>query len=413
MRRIGAVLVIALFCCTYSFAQSGRTRPRVAVTPAPTPIDVSSDDQVDTASRPARKAPVLQGGVRAPSPTPTPEEVAEGEDEIIRVETNIVTLPVSVLDRDGRFISGLGKQDFRIFEDGVLQQIGYFESVETPFTVVLMLDVSPSTRFKIEEIQEAATRFIDELRDSDRVMVVSFDEKVHVLCQPTNNRWTLYNAIKQAKFGDGTSLYDAVDNVIANQLRKIDGRKAVVLFTDGVDTTSKRSNYQTSLRNSEETEALFYPIRYDTIADMNGGYGGSQPRGGGNRPRGGSPNVNIGTIIGILLGGGVQTPRSGGGYPGGRGGSSSSEYETGRRYLEELADASGGRSFEAGYNLYNAFSGIAEELRRQYFVGYYPDKSGTPGERRQIRIRVMRPNLVVRAKTSYIVGSGVANVAGK
>lgn len=407
MRRVGAVLIIALFCGSYGLAQSGRTRPRVAASPTPTPIEVSSDDTGYTISNPARKAPVLLGGTKTPSPTPTPESSTDGEDDIIRIETNIVTMPVSVLDRDGRFISGLDKRDFQIFEDGVRQQIGYFESVETPFTVVLMLDVSPSTRFKIEEIQDAAMQFIDELRENDRVMVVSFDEKVHILCQPTNNRSTLYNAVHQTKFGGGTSLYDSIDNVIANQLRRIDGRKAVVLFTDGVDTTSKRSNYQISLRNAEETEALFYPIRYDTIADMNGGSGGGYPRGGG------TSNVNIGTILGILLGGGVQSPRSGGGNPGGRSGSSNSEYETGRRYLEELANASGGRSFEAGYDLYGAFTGIAEELRRQYFVGYYPEKSGQPGDRRQIRIRVMRPNLVVRAKTSYIVGAGTSSVAGK
>lgn len=413
MKRIGAVVVIALICSTYSFAQGGRARPRVVVTPtpapAPSPIQTEGDDTPETQTN--RKAPVLQGATKTPSPTPTPEEATDGEDEVIRVETNLVAFPVSVLDRDGRFISGLGKRDFQIFEDGVKQQIQYFESVETPFTVILMLDVSPSTRFKIEEIQDAAVRFVDELRDNDKVMVISFDERVHVLSQPTNNRWQLYNAIRQAQFGDGTSLYDAVDNVIANQLRKIQGRKAVVLFTDGVDTTSKRSNYQTSVRNAEETEALFYPIRYDTMADMNGG---TYPRGGGNYPRGGgSSNVNIGAILGILLGGNVPQPRGGGNYPSGRAGSSQNEYETGRRYLEELAEASGGRNFEAGYSLYTAFTGIAEELRRQYSVGYYPDNSGKPGDRKQIRVRVLQPNLVVRAKTSYIVGAGSSSLAGR
>ncbi|QYO66568.1 hypothetical protein [Leptolyngbya sp. 7M] len=96
-------------------------------------------------------------------------------------------------------------------------------------------------------------------------------------------------------------------------------------------------------------------------------------------------------------------------------GSSREEYETGNRYLEELAQKSGGRKFEADTtaNLNAAFSGIAEELRRQYSVGYYPEVVGQPGERRQIRIRVMRPNVVVRAKTSYIVGQSENRFASK
>ena len=102
----------------------------------------------------------------------------------------------------------------------------------------------------------------------------------------------------------------------------------------------------------------------------------------------------------------------GGGGGGGRG--SSSEYELGRKYLETLAQNSGGRNFEADTtaNLDAAFSGIAEELRRQYSLGYYPENVGQPGERKQIRVRVMRPNVVVRAKNSYIVGQNNDRLAG-
>jgi VWFA-related protein len=219
-----------------------------------------------------------------------------------------------------------------------------------------------------------------------------------------------------AEFGDGTSLYEAIDHVVNRQLRQIDGRKAVVLFTDGVDTTSRRADYQSTLREVEETDALFYPVRYDTLSDMYGGYGGGYPnqypyprrRRGGMGGGGG----NLGDLLGIILGGGNAPTGRGGGGRGGSG-STNSEYETGRRYLEELARNSGGRNFEARNNLDAAFSGIAEELRRQYSIGYYPETVGEKGERRQIRVRVMRPNLVVRAKTSYIVGSGSGKVADK
>src|SRR5690606_5024926 len=109
--------------------------------------------------------------------------------------------------------------------------------------VVLMIDVSPSTQFRIDEIQNAAITFVDQLRPNDRVMVIAFDDTVRVLSQPTNNRAQLRNAIRMAEFGDGTSLYEAVDNALNRQLARIEGRKAVVLFTDGVDTTSRRANY--------------------------------------------------------------------------------------------------------------------------------------------------------------------------
>jgi VWFA-related protein len=320
-------------------------------------------------------------------------------DEIVKIETNLVTMPVSVLDRDGRFVSGLQQQDFKIFENGVEQKLDYFRSVEQPFTVVLLLDVSPSTQWKIDQIQDAAIAFIDQLRQDDKVIVISFDERVHVMSPPTNNRAELRNAIRRTQIGDGTSLYEAVNKVITDELSHIDGRKAVVLFTDGVDTTSRRANFQSTAQQVEEADALFYTIRYDTSSDMNGG-GMSFPPPMGRRG-------GWGNVIGIILGGGT--------FPAGGGaGSSRGEYETGKRYLETLAQNSGGREFEATslQNLDAAFSGIAEELRRQYSIGYYPEKPGEPGERRQIRVRVMKPNLVVRAKSSYIFGQSDKDFAG-
>ena len=358
----------------------------------------------------------MGGGVRPTTPAQVPakkdeDEAVVADDEIIKIETNLVTMPVSVLDRDGRFVAGLGQRDFKVFENGVEQKVEYFQSVEKPFTVVLLIDVSPSTQYKIDEIQDAAMSFINQLRRDDRVAVISFDEHVHLLASPTSNKNTLRNAIEQLQFGDGTSLYEAVESVVNQYLKRIEGRKAVVLFTDGVDTTSRRASYQSTLADVEELDALFYTIRYDTSGDMNGGWGG-----GGNTRRGGG-NGSLGDVIGIILGGGRYPSGGGGrgrGYPR-RTGSSSQEYEEGRRYLEALAQNSGGRSFEAPTisNLDAAFSGIAEELRRQYSIGYYPESVGTVGERRQIRVRVARPNLVVRAKSSYIVGQNDKNLAGK
>ena len=396
-----AILSLGLFGIG-AFAQtSTSTRPRVAATPAP-PVINNGPYPRTTSSGP----PVLLGGSRTPAPKPTETPNINDENEVIKVETSLVTMPVSVLDRDGRFISGLRQQDFRIFENGIEQKVDYFQAVEQPFTVILLIDVSPSTQFKIDEIQQAAIAFVDQLRPSDRVMVIAFDERVHVLSPITNNRNQLRNAIRSTQFGDGTGLYEAVNYVINEQMRQIQGRKAVVLFTDGVDTTSRRASYQSTVAETEEVDALFYTIRYDTASDMNGGanYPSPQPRSRGGR-------ITMADIFGAILTGGnvnIGSSRA-------PGGASSAEYETGRRYLETLAANSGGRKFEASsmMNLDAAFSGIAEELRRQYSLGYYPETVGKVGERKQIKIRVMRQDVVVRAKNSYIVGQTNRTLAGR
>ena len=411
MRKFLFVVVCFSLLGMTVFAQATRSqRPRVVASPIPPTLKNDSQNQ-------AKRPPVLTGNTKTstqtPTQTPVPTEDAaiEDDNEEIKIDTNLITIPVSVLDRDGRFISGLQQKDFQIFENGALQQVDYFASVEQPFTVILLIDVSPSTQYRIDEIQDAAIAFVNQLRQNDKVMVISFDERVHVLSQATNNRNVLRNAIRQANFGDGTSLYEAVDYTIRNQLRQFQGRKAVVLFTDGVDTTSSNASYQSTVKDVEEVDALFYPIRYDTFSDMGGGGGSNYPF--PRQRRGGGGGI-LGDILGsIIIGGGAGGGNSrGGGGGGGSMGGSRQDYETGRRYLEMLARNSGGRNFEARNDLTAAFSGIAEELRRQYSIGYYPDKIGQKGERKQIRVRVMRANLVVRAKNSYIVGEN-EKLAGK
>jgi VWFA-related protein len=412
MRKTFGLLVLLGLCVYASLAQESRsTRPRVASTPTPVPQSTVTPTLGNAERYPSNQSgpPVLtQDGRRTTSglPAPTPPPI-DDNDDVIRIETNLVTMPVSVLDRDGRFIPGLQQRDFKIFEDGVEQKVDYFQSVEQPFTVALLIDVSPSTQFKIHEIQDAAIAFVNQLRPADRVMVIAFDERMHLLTPPTNDRMRLRNAIRRAEFGNGTSLYDAVEMTIERELRQVSGRKAVVLFTDGVDTTSRRGAYASSLRASEESDALFYPIRYDTSREM--GVGRGYPGRRGYPPVGRGGRVSMADILGaILMGGNVN-------IGGGGSGSSSAEYETGQQYLETLAQNSGGRKFEAQslYNLEAAFSGIAEELRRQYSLGYYPENAGQPGDRKQIRIRVMRPGVVVRAKNSYIVGQNANNNGGR
>ena len=325
-----------------------------------------------------------RGGATTTSdvPPPTPAEMAaqkKADDEIVKVETNLVTTPVSVLDRAGRFIATLKKKDFRIFEDGKLQEITYFQSSEQPFTVVLMIDTSPSTRYHIDEIHYAAVTFVNQLRPADRVMVVAFDQRLKILTEPTTEKQKLFAAIYKSQFGSGTSLYDAVDYITELDLENMPGRKAVVMFTDGVDTTSRRANYESTIAGVEEVDALFYPIRYDT-----------QKRG--------DATSSVAQAYGVQLPPGLMVQLGRGQSP--------AEYELGKSYLTALATNSGGRIFEADTitNLESAFSGVAEELRRQYSIGYYASDPGTPGDRKRIKIEVVRPpRAVIRSKTTYVV----------
>jgi VWFA-related protein len=177
-----------------------------------------------------------------------------------------------------------------------------------------------------------------------------------------------------------------------------------VLFTDGVDTTSRYASYESNVRDAEELDALIYPVQYNTYDDQNGG-GSGWP--GGGRRRGSSGDV-LGDILGGVFRGHRGRGSNGGGGRGGGGrggaGSSEREYDVANRYLHDLAEKTGGRNYEADstQNLAQAFANVADELRRQYTLGYYPKNPAQAGERRQIRVRVNEPNLAVRTRDSYV-----------
>ena len=396
MKKVFVLLSLLSLISTSVGLGFGQGRPRRVGSQTP-----ASDPDTSVTTPAPTKPPVL-GGANYPNnrqsetqqdQTPTgPEEVEAGD--VIKVNTTLITIPVSVMDRDGRYIPNLQKEDFRIWEDGVEQEVAFFQSVDKPFSVVLMLDTSPSTQFRLEDIQDAAMSFVDQLRPDDRVMVVSFNDNIKVLSDFTTDRSKLHKAIQRSRTDDGTRLYDAVDMVINEQLSRVQGRKAIVLFTDGVDTTSKRASFESNITDAQELDALIYPVQYDTSHDM----GGFPPMSG--------PVDIWGQILGGIFGGGGR--RSGGGRHGGGGGypssSGRSEYEVATQYLQELANSTGGRDYQADTlnNMSSAFANVADELRRQYSIGYYPKRPPQVGQRRQIRVRARQPNLAVRARDSYI-----------
>jgi VWFA-related protein len=417
MRRLLVSLLSAIFLVCSVVPVLSQDRPRrVGVTgqrqPSPsTQSNPSSTAQsYPTQSTPTRP-PVLGGanrptGQRQPTqqvPEQTaPEEVDAGD--IIKVNTTLVTIPVSVMDRDGRYVPNLNKNDFRIWEDGVEQEVAFFASVEKPFSVFLLLDTSPSTKFRLEDIQDAAISFVRQLRADDKVMIVSFNEEIKVLSELTSDRSKLERAIRKAHTEDGTSLYDAVDLVMNHYMNRIPGRKAIVLFTDGVDTTSRRASFESNMMDAQELDALIYPVRYDTTRDQDSGWPSSSGR----------IDDVWGQILGGIFGGGRRNQRRGGGGGGGGGGGwpQRDDYRLADQYLTRLAASTGGRLYEADtmQNMSYAFANVAEELRRQYSIGFYPKRPPQPGQRREIRVRTHQPNLAVRSRDSYVFNSSGTDI---
>ncbi len=185
--------------------------------------------------------------------------------ETLKTDTDLVTVPLVASDRDGLAITDLRQEEFALTEDGVPQQIAFFGKVAAPFHVVLMIDTSSSTQDKLKQIQQAAIAFVQELQRADRVKVISFDDRVNDLNEFTSNREVLSKAIYSTKSGQGTKVYDAVELAL-NTIRKIRGRKAIVLFSDGMDWHSDAATFDGTLRWLDEEGVVVYPIRYDTRA---------------------------------------------------------------------------------------------------------------------------------------------------
>jgi Ca-activated chloride channel homolog len=362
--KLSLILLLSVcFLPSNLFAQSGRIKSE----PKPTKTEPAKDDGITNETK------INPNG-----------ETVEGD--VIRFDTALVTVPVSVMDRSGRYVPLLRRDQFRLTENGVEQKIAYFATTDSPFSVVLLIDTSGSTDFRLSDIQDAAMKFVERLKPTDSVMVMSFDDRIQVQCKATTDRDVIRKAIRHTRTGGGTRLYDAVDEILRKQLNTIEGRKAVVLFTDGVDTTSHRASYDSTIRLAEESDAPIYSVDYDT-SGIGGGMGQGIPLPGGR-----------GRVLGLPL-------PSPGGIPGGSiPGTSPGDYRRAVEYLHALSNSTGGRFYsgDSMFGIAQAFTWIAEELGRQYSIGYYPSTPGKDGERRQIKVRVTEPDLVVKARDSYI-----------
>lgn len=194
-------------------------------------------------SPPSLSSPRNDGASAQPSPTGVQDGEEVGEGDVVRVSANLVSVPVSVSNRQGKYVVDLRRQDFRVFEDGAEQAIVHFSNVDQPFSVVLLIDTSGSTAPFIEQIKAAAKAFVDQLRPSDTVRPVYFHGEIKPLtAEGVNDPKVFSAAIDQIEPGPinmGTRLYDAV-NFSLGALGPTGARKAVILLTDGETPGARR-----------------------------------------------------------------------------------------------------------------------------------------------------------------------------
>jgi VWFA-related protein len=292
------------------------------------------------------------------------------DEEIVRVETAVVTVPVSILDKDGKFIPRLTRDKFRLSENGIEQEIAFFDGSEAPFTVALLLDMSNSTKESLSDIQKSAVAFLDQLNPQDKVIIIAFNKDIYQLTEATNNRDELKKQIYRTISGGTTSVYDSMD-FIGEKFRRMRGRKAIILFSDGVDTSS-RATFESNLRAAREIDALVYTIRYETYNPVTSFFS--------------AQSENSATLV-TYKGENLKTA-----------------YERATRYLKLLADNSGGRYFlaDSPKNLVTVFEDIAAELRQQYSIGYYPKEDASKTKLRKIKVSINVPNASVKARRSYV-----------
>ena len=304
-----------------------------------------------------------------------------------KVSDKSVSVPLTVFDNQGKVITGLKKSDFQIFVDDKEVNDFALEDVDQSLNIILLLDTSPSAEFKIKELQDYATKIIDELQPPDKVLVAEFNENLKVKTELTNDKKVINSAIQKTKFGDGTSLYDAVQKLFKENISNLEGRTAVILITDGVDTTSTNSNYLKSLETAEKYNVPIFVVYVDTFEHN---------------------TISMKNSGGIVLS--SPFPSITNNFPKPRGssiqlGSTKMEYEIGKSYLNDIVSLSGGRVVlfkNAVDSQTQALPKFADEMRLKYYLKFKPSETDKSGERKQIKVRVNRLDLFLLTKGSYI-----------
>ncbi len=325
----------------------------------------------------------------------------QSEMGTIRLNTDLVTVDAIVTDRDGNRISAaLRASDFAIYEDGVRQAINSFSATDAPFNLVLLLDTSGSAKAEIELMRRAALRFLDELRPRDRVAVIQFSREVELLEDLSSDRAEIEEALGRLKPGTGTSFYDSLKLAIDEVFKGVEGRKAVVALTDGVNSFGY-TTFEQIMTEIESSNILTYFLELDTEEFTQAGmardcsdkshfeFSRKQFKkylteyGKGVVMSENQPHCILSRLERMQI--------------------NQRLYESARRELREMADKTGGRVHPVKdlQQLEPAYSQIAAELRTYYSMSYYPTNENHNGKWRTLRVKVNRPGLVAKTRPGY------------
>lgn len=331
----------------------------------------------------------------------TAARAQEEQTATIRVETDLVSVDVRLSDPSGRRqIGGLLAEDFAVYEDGVRQKITNFSAADMPYNLVLLIDTSGSTREELSLIRRAARKFFDELRPQDRLALIQFNKEVELLQDLTADRDKLEKALGLLKPGTGTSFYDALQLTIEEVFRKVEGRKAIVTLTDGVDSYGYLT-FEKILPALEQAGATAYFLELDTEQFTAAGMMRSC-----NSPdhfefsakqlrkyyeeyvRSGpvsyySSHCRLGEMERMQI--------------------NRRLYESARREIRKISEQTGGQVFPVKQlqQLDAAYTQIADELRTVYSLAYYPTNDKHDGRWRKLRVDVRRPGLTARTRPGY------------
>jgi Ca-activated chloride channel homolog len=292
-----------------------------------------------------------------------------------RVESALVTVPVLVMDSQGRFISGLGTDSFKLFQDGLPERISLFLSAEDPLKIALLIDTSVSTATVLGKIKKAAGRFLLQMRPQDMAMVVSFDSDVQILCPFSSERRELEDTIRKTRpGGSNTRMRDAIVEIAEKRFRSISGRKAIVLLTDGQDhgsQTSAQELLDSVMASGTPIYSVFYTV---------------DPR----------------ALTKELFGVSTRLPASSKKRGGGAASVWEEQEEEAAKRLEQMSELSSGRFYRSKIaELGQAFGRISQELRSQYLLGFYPERSKLDGKQHRLVVGVSVPGAVVRNRNGY------------
>lgn len=352
--------------------------------PQTAPSQTSDVQPANTELRPPLNAaandennPPLPTDVKAEDPSAAPAPAITevkpnlpGRDTI-RIETRLVNLNVKAMDKTGRPLTDLNREDFVVSEDGVKQDVTHFKPVNAPVNVIMLLDLSGSTKPKRKAMADAARKFIDALPAQDKIAFVAFTRRYRALSDFTTDKESLKRVVEQIKgFDGGTAFYDSMWQAL-DQLDQIpDARKAIVVLTDGEDESlisdkETTHTFDELLNRASEEDVTIYPIyfsssqHYDKIELLFGG-GGGLMSGGDNR-------------------------------------------KIARKQLDSLAEQTGGEVFSAQREeeLESAYRRVASELHTLYSLAYSPDKPKHNGEFRKIGVKLNREGAVAKTRRGY------------